>query len=117
MPAEQYLTIKFSGAQLTQPLQERAHDVAELHQYLKGQGVSGADRLKIMCSADFFQRADPKRAGLQESVGAVPIQEAIYALTGDIISFPDFTEAQKLSIGMLGFETRVTDRPRPTLFG
>jgi hypothetical protein len=38
-------------------------------------------------------------------------------MTGDIISFPDFTESQKLSIGMLGFETRVTDRPRPTLFG
>lgn len=116
MTTANYLVIGFSEAQLKMEPYQKADEVGELQEYLRGQKIRGIERLSLFCSAEFYIRTDRQRALGQRSTGPVFIQEAVYLQTGQISSIPHFTEAQKTAIEMLGFKTHTEERMLPRFF-
>ena len=113
MPRVVYLNVAFSNEQLNLPPHERVDEVAVLQHYLKQQNVAGADKLTAFCSEEFYKRADPHRVQNGESLGIVPVQEALYVLAGRVFSFDGFRLSQKNAIELLGFKTSTEERLKP----
>jgi hypothetical protein len=117
MPFSNYLTIRFSQAQLNMQPHQRSDEVKDLQQYLSCQKICGAHELEIFCSAEFYQRTDLQMRAVQGSIpqGHMPLQEMLYILRGQIFSFPDFMIEQQRAIQLLGFKVQTEERLRPSI--